>query len=352
MISAQPSSRINKTVRASFITALTLLPLAAMNDAHACAACGGTLSKDWETQGISGNHGFTFDLSYDYLNQDQQRYGSSSASGTLVNSQLAAGQEIEAYTKTQTVTATLIYNDDAWGVSTQLPYVMRTHGTYGTTAPLGSSFSTSSDNSIGDIKVTGRYTGFSTEKDWGLIAGIKLPTGNTGANFNAGTSAGQALDAGLQIGTGSTDIIYGAYTTGTIDSYGWFLQGTVQHAVTTKTALGNLDYRPGDSYALNTGIRYAGFGAKVSPMLQLNIIKRDADTGALNAAGLSSVPTDPITGAPVSGGTLAYLAPGVSIRVGGGASVYGFIQIPVYQNVSSLQITPSYMLTLGVRQSF
>jgi hypothetical protein len=111
-------------------------------------------------------------------------------------------------------------------------------------------------------------------------------------------------------------------------------------------AMGGLAYRPGDAYTLNTGIRYAEFGAKITPMLQLNIIKRQADTGAF------TVPLDPVTGVPISGGTLAYLAPGVSIRAGGGMSVYGFVQLPIYQSVNSLQLVPQYTLTLGVRQSF
>jgi len=325
---------------------LALAAITAAGNAYACAACGSTLSRDWEAQGISGNQGLVAELSYDYLNQNQQRYGTGAASPALINRQLNAGQEIEAYTRTQTVTAALSYNADTWGVSVQVPYVQRTHGTYGNTAPLGSSYSTSSDSSIGDVRVIGRYTGFSEDRSSGAIIGMKFPTGNTGANFNAGTAAGTPLDAGLQIGTGSTDVIVGGYTTATFDHYGWFLQGTVQHAVATKPALGNLDYRPGDAYVLNTGIRYAGFGAKVSPMLQLNVIKRQADSGAL------TVPLDPLTGAPVSGGTLAYLAPGVSVRLGGGASVYGFVQLPLYQNVNSLQITPKYTVTLGVRQAF
>jgi hypothetical protein len=350
MVAALHSSPIQKSIRAALLSALALTPLFAMNEASACAACGCSLSKDWESQGISSKTGFTFDLSYDYLNQNQQRYGTGAASDALINSQLAAGQEVEAYTKTQTITASLIYNDDTWGVAVQLPYAMRSHDTYGATAPLGSSNASSADTSLGDIKVIGRYNGFSSEKTWGLIAGVKLPTGNTSAYFKDGVSP---LDAGLQIGTGTTDIIYGAYTTGSIDTLGWFVQGTVQHAIAAKNGLQNLDYRAGDTYSLNTGIRYAGFGAKVSPMLQLNIIKRVSDTGAPDpTSGLSSVPNDPVTGAPVSGGTLAYLAPGVSVRVGGGTSVYGFVQIPVFQDVSSLQITPSYTATIGVRQSF
>lgn len=326
--------------------ALGISALLSSVDVLACAACGDTLSRDFESQGISSKPGFTADVSYNYLNQNKQRYGTGSASSTLINNQLAAGQEVEDYTKTQTVTASLIYNEDTWSLSAQLPYVTRSHATYGNTVPLGSSYSTSSDTSIGDIKVIGRYTGLSSDNTSGIIAGIKLPTGNTGKNFDTGTNAGTALDAGLQIGTGSTDVILGGYTTGMLHIYGWFLQGTVQHAVATKQALGNLDYRPGDAYSLNTGIRYAGFGAKVSPMLQLNIIRRQADTG------VATVPLDPVTNVPVSGGTLAYLAPGVSVRVGGGASVYGFVQIPIYQNVNSLQLTPGYTLTVGARQTF
>lgn len=317
----------------------------ASSQALACAACGCTLSKDWQTQGINTTPGFSVDLSYDYLNQDRQRYGSGSASGALINSQLAAGQEVEAYTKTQTVTAALNYTADVWGVSAQVPYVSRTHGTYGTTAPLGSSYSTSSASSIGDVRLIGRYLGFSAERTAGLIFGVKLPTGDIGSNFSAGTSAGQPLDAGLQIGTGSTDVILGGYTSGNIGSYGWFAQGTLQHAIATRQALGSTTYRPGDTYALNTGLRYAAFGTKFSPMLQLNVVKRDADTG-------TGVPTDPVTGVAVSGGTLAYLAPGALWRVGSGLSLYGFVQLPVYQNVNSLQIVPQYTLTLGMRQSF
>lgn len=336
-----------KELRSALEIVLWISTLLSSADVFACAACGDTLSRDWESQGISSKPGFTADVSYDYLNQNRQRYGTSAASPALINNQLVAGEEVEDYTRTQTVTASLIYNEDTWGVGVMLPYVMRSHGTFGTTAPLGSSYSTSSDAGIGDIRVVGRYTGFSDERSSGIIAGIKLPTGSTSKNFDSGTAAGTPLDAALQIGTGSTDIILGGYTTGTIDTYGWFLQGTVQHAVATKQALGNQDYRPGDAYLLNTGIRYAGFGAKVSPMLQLNVIRRQADTGTP-----VSVPIDPVTGVPVTGGTLAYLAPGVSVRVGGGASVYGFVQIPIYQNVNSLQLTPGYTLTAGVRQSF
>lgn len=343
---------LRNTLRIAILGALAIAPTLAVDSAYACAACGCTLSTDWDTQGNTTKPGFTADLSYSYLNQNQQRYGTSSASSALINKQLAAGQEVEAFTKTQTVTAALIYNEETWGVTTQVPFVNRTHGTYGNTAPLGSSYSTSSDTGIGDIKVIGRYSGYSETRTSGFIGGVKLPTGNTNANFTSGTAVAAGpnapLDAGLQIGSGSTDVILGGYTSGTFDTYGWFAQGTVQHALAARNATGtNIKYIPGDAYSVNGGLRYAGFGAKISPMLQLNLIKRQADTGANGV-----VPLDPITNAPVSGGTLAYLAPGVSVRLGGGATAYTFVQLPIYQNVSSLQLTPKYTFTLGVRQSF
>jgi hypothetical protein len=97
---------------------------------------------------------------------------------------------------------------------------------------------------------------------------------------------------------------------------------------------------------LNTGIRHAKFGAKFTPMLQLNLMHRRPDGGA------AATPPDALTGGPATGGTLLYLAPGATWRVGGGTSVYGFVQLPLYQNVNSLQLVPRYTLTLGVRQSF
>lgn len=332
-----------KGFSAALAMALGFSALLPCMDAQACAACGCTLSKDWGTQGISTTPGFTADLSYFYINQSQQRIGTSSASQAQINALAAAGQEIEDYTTTRITTAALSYTGDTWGLTSNLPFVQRTHGTYGAGAyPATTSYLTSSDNSIGDVSFIGRYTGFSADKTSGLIAGIKLPTGNTNATFNDGVTV---LDRSLQIGTGSTDIILGGYTTGAIDTYGWFVQGTVQHAVATKTIAG-ADYRPGDAYSLNTGIRYAKFGSKFSPMLQLNIIHRRPDAGA------GATPPDALTGGPATGGTLAYLAPGIMARVGGGTSVYGFVQLPVYQNVNSLQLSARYTLSFGVRQSF
>jgi hypothetical protein len=345
----EPSKSSYKKLRTTLALALGISALLSSADVFACAACGCTLSKDWGTQGIATTPGWTADLSYFYINQSQQRIGTGTASQAQISALNGAAtpQEIEDFTTTRTTTAAFTYTSDTWGVTTNLPFVQRSHGTFGNggTWPASDNYSSSSDSGVGDVSLVGRYTGFSEEKTSGVIAGVKLPTGSTNASFNAGAGAGTALDRSLQIGTGSTDVILGGYTTGTIDTYGWFVQGTVQHAVATKTIAGQ-DYRPGDAYSLNTGIRYAKFGSTFSPMLQLNIIHRRPDTGA------GVTPADALTGGPATGGTLAYLAPGVMARVGGGTSVYGFVQLPIYQNVNSLQLAARYTVTVGVRQSF
>jgi len=341
MITMYSPFKIHLSFRIVMAAVLAILPLILMNDALACAACGDTLSKDWGTQGVSAHPGFTADLSYSYVNQNQQRFGTGTASSPFISDfqQANGGQEVEDYTVTRTTTASLNYSSDTWGVNTFLPFVQRTHGTFGTADLTGGSYSSSSNSGIGDIRVIGRYTGFSADKTAGIIAGVKLPTGSTSGTFNDGST----LDRSLQIGTGSTDLILGGFITGVVAEYGWFAQANVQHAVATKTIDG-ADYRPGDAYSVNTGIRYAKFGAQFTPMLQLNAIHRQSDSGA--GAGFDGL------GNPITGGTLVYLAPGASVRIGGGTSVYGFVQLPVYQNVNSLQLSPRYILTLGVKQAF
>jgi hypothetical protein len=324
------------------ILALTLTLAIPVKTAFACAACGCLLSKDWVGQEVRIQPGFAVSLSYDFINQNQPRQGKSSLSPAEANAiqnggTNGTGNEVETQTTTRITTLGLDYNGEQFGVNIQLPFIDRYHTTLqsGLANPASYNYSNSAD--MGDLRVTGKYTGFSKNHLSGLIFGIKLPTGATNINFADGTP----LDPSLQPGTGSTDIILGAFGMGQFKQLGWFAQGAVQHAL---VANHTLDYRPGDAFSLNAGIRYAKFGQKVTPLLQLNLVHRNSDSGT--GASVEA------NGTPLTGGNLAYLAPGLSMRLGGGLSAYGYVQIPVYQDVKGVQLVASRILSVGVRYAY
>ncbi|MBV8465557.1 MAG: TonB-dependent receptor [Burkholderiales bacterium] len=313
--------------------------------AQACASCGCTLSSDWESQGLSTSAGWKLDLRYDYLNQDQLRASthtiSPQAASRIVNAN--GNQEVEQYTSNHYYTVGLDYSADAnWGINVQLPYVDRAHATLGTAsdgtmAGAGGGQYVSHTDSLGDIKIVGRYQGFLPMHNFGLIFGLKLPTGShtqTGTSTDPTAPGPVAIDRGLQPGNGTTELIAGAYYFDLLDiDWGYFTQATVQTALNSRDG-----YRPGAGENVNAGVRYLGFES-FTPQLQLNVRHVAHDTGT-NADTIST------------GGTLAYLSPGVVVPVGKRTSVYGFAQLPIYQKVSGVQLAPRYTLSFGARFAF
>ena len=303
--------------------------LAVSTSALACASCGCSLSSDWESQGLSSGAGLRFDLRYDAVNQSQVRSGVSSVSQWPV-----AGHEQEQYTHNRYVTASIDYSADTdWGVNLQLPMVLRDHATNGF-AFDGSDAGTSSTQSLGDAKVIGRYQGFSPERNFGVQFGLKLPTGSYTQNFSAGALAGQPLDRGLQPGSGTTDVILGAYFFApmTLD-WDYFVQTLAQVPLASREG-----YKPGNALNVNVGWRYLGFDKWV-PQLQVNVRASRRDSG-VNAS-----PDD-------TGGRTVYVSPGATYPVTETVKVYGFVQVPVYQHLNGYQLAPKITYSVGTRFEF
>ena len=81
--------------------------------ALACATCGCTLSTDAAT-GYSTQTGWRLNLQYDYINQDQLRHDTGTASVVPV------GNELEHQTKNHYTTTSLSYAPNrSWSVSLQ-----------------------------------------------------------------------------------------------------------------------------------------------------------------------------------------------------------------------------------------
>jgi hypothetical protein len=306
--------------------AISALPVVA----YACSSCGCSLSSDWATQGYASEEGWRFDLRYEYFDQDDLRGGTSRVDRASL--EIPNAREIQQGTVNRNYFLVADYSPNAdWGINLQVPYFDRFHTTI---AAGDTEISTSHGKGIGDVRLTGRYAGLTEQRDVGLQFGIKLATGAFHDQFIDGPQAGEPLDRGLQLGTGTTDLVLGIYTFGSIDpQWEYFAQAIVQQPQNSREG-----FKPGTGFNVNFGVRYVAFG-NVVPQVQVNVRTEGREAG--ENADLEN-----------SGATLSYLSPGVSFTLGKNLQGYAFVQLPFYQRVNGLQIEPRYTASAGVHYAF
>jgi hypothetical protein len=327
--------RGSATPRAPHAAQLLLaIPLAVLAPryAQACATCGCTLNAD-AAMGYSAMAGWRVSLEYDYIHQDELRSGTRAVSG------VPDGNELERETLNRYITTGLSYSpNSSWNFNVLVPYVERTHSTYGafdSTQPLPQP-STSRSSSLGDARFIGSYQGILPTHNLGIQLGVKFPSGHYGSavDFSGGPNAGTPLDASLQPGTGSTDVIVGAYYYQAISQdFDAFVNGQFQSAVRHHLDEAGNDYRPGNSTAVSLGLRYERSPQWV-PQLQVNLLRKSRDQGAL--ADIQS-----------TAGNIAYISPGLTARVVGALHVFGFMQFPIYSNLYGYQLFPRWTASVG-----
>ena len=300
--------------------------------AQGCASCGCTLSAD-AAMGYSSSAGWRVSIEYDYIHQDQLRSGTQAVSG------VPDGTELERETLNRYITAGVSYSPSAaWNVTLFVPYVARTHSTYGefdSTQPLPD-LSSSRSSSVGDLRFIGSYQGWLPTHNLGVQLGVKVPSGKygTAVKFNGGPLAGEPLDASLQPGTGSTDVIVGAYYYQAVSQdFDVFVNGQFQSAVKHHMDQPGNDFRPGNATTVSFGLRYAGSPRWV-PQLQVNLLHKSPDQGAL--ADVQN-----------TAGNVAYLSPGLSANVLPRLQLFAFVQVPVYSNLYGYQLFPRYTASVG-----
>ena len=350
--------RVRSSARLRTPIGLVTLAMAALtggNEALACASCGCSLSTD-AAMGYSATSGFRVSLKYDYIDQDQLRTGT----GTISQSQVATipDQEVENQTINRYLTLGLSYSPSAnWNYNLMVPYIDRSHSTYSANPALPltpDQLSDASVSSLGDIKFVTSYQGLLPTHNLGIQLGIKLPTGDYGGPNAAdtgtvgrnpvyfgttGNAAGEVLDTSLQAGTGSTDIIVGAYYYQAVSqNFDVFISGQFQSAVKEELDKTGADYRPGNLITVSFGTRYEA-NPRIVPQLQINLSHHGADQGALADT------TD-------TAGTAAYLSPGISVGVVKNLQAYGFVQLPIYRRLDGYQLFPRWTASVGMGYSF
>jgi len=333
-----------------------LLPAAA----QACATCGCSLSTD-AAAGYSAMPGWRINLDYDFIPQNQLRSGTGSIGAPQVAGINDAGgnQEVEHQTINRYVNLGISYSPNVdWNFTALIPYIDRGHTTYsnaGNAQITPDNLSGATSKGLGDIKLIGAYQGFLPTHNFGVQFGVKLPTGNYGGqNVNTGATVGrsptffssgpnaqggQALDTSLNPGTGSTDLIVGAYYYQPVSqNFDAFVNGQFQSAIMENLNQAGADFRPGNSANLSFGLRYEA-NPKVVPQVQINVTRKSADQGALADT------TD-------TAGTVVYLSPGVTVNVVKNLSIYAFVQKALYSNLSGYQLFPRWSGSVGASYAF
>ncbi|MCK9686734.1 transporter [Scleromatobacter humisilvae] len=341
--------------------AAALLSLAA-GSASACATCGCSLSTDAAT-GYPTRPGWSVSLQFDDIDQSQLRHGSRAVSTSAVAAINDAGgdQEVEHDTVNRYTTLGIAYapNDD-WGLRVLVPWVDRGHSTYASaTNPVTQDqLSTAKIKGLGDLRLMATYQGLLEERNLGLQLGIKLPTGHYGganadgtgvvgrhpATFRGGPlstndSPDNLVDTSLQPGTGTTDVIVGAYfhqaVATNIDA---FVNAQYQSAFAQRLHGAGQDFRVGNTTFASFGARYEA-NPEVVPQLQVNVSHKSADQGAL-------------ADNPDSAGTVVYLSPGVTGVLGDHVQAFAFVQLPVASHLVGYQLAPRWTGSAGVSYSF
>ena len=318
--------------------------------ANAYASCGSTfcaMNTHWDTQGLVNNEGLRIDLRYSYARADTPRVGSSKVAKPSPTDPALLGAEVE---NMRTINQLLNLDFDyainhQWSVAVSLPVVMRDHA-HQIGDPALTIVEQNKFTELGDVRVVGNYKfDFSDRMSGsGIRFGLKLPTGK--ANWEFVPGAGPA-EGGLQPGSGSTDVILGAYYYQEVANspWGWFVSGQLQSATKTRD-----DYRPGNEVALDLGMHYT-LSPSLTGLLQLNANFKERDSGI--GAKVN----------PHSGAHSLNLSPGLSFAVAPRTKLYGFVQLPIYQYANSDpgwlpgdpvvgQLTAPWSLSVGISQTF
>ncbi len=295
--------------------------------AMACSTCGCSLNSDWSSQGYAVSSGWHLSLRQDYFDQSKLMHGTDSVDRGAF--QYPTDEEVQRKTINRTTLLGADYNFSRyWGITAQLPYTDRHHQTI---AGGDTEVSTSDARGIGDLRLLAHYQGFSEDAGLGVQFGLKLPTGRYTQRFASGPQAGQPLDRGLQLGTGTTDALFGVYKFGYLtDSLAYFGQAMAQIALDARDG-----FRPGNSLNVDFGVRYLDAG-RFTPQLQLNLHGEQRESGRQSDR-------------PNSGANYAYLSPGLGLKLSPRLEAYAFVQLPIWQRVNGLQLEPRQLWSLGVR---
>ena len=280
----------------------------------ACACGCGVF--DVGTSSMYASHaGGTVRFEYDYLDQSHNRSGTSSAP--------AADNEDKAIRSSFYTLGGQYQFNRSWGVSVDIPYWQRD---FTTTDEDSGDIVRSQHGAVGDIRIKATYTGLSADMSTGLTLGVKLANGDYKY---------PGFDPDTQIGSGSTDLLAGAYHLGRFaadNRWAYFLQGQWDQPLSHQA-----NYRPGAEGVVAAGVYFErgtmGDQLKLSPVFQLRAVYRRPD------GGVDAMPEN-------TGYERLLAAPGLEVAAYG-FRIYADVGLPLYTHARGNQLFANAMWKLN-----
>lgn len=308
------------------LPALVLAGCCVSAGAHAsCGAAFCSASDDWLslTQGVT--QGWRIWGQMEYLKQDQLKTGTKKIDGSTLSA-----HHVETKTLNRNALLGLEYGfSPEWSAGLMLPYSNRdhlhVHHHHGAQIPESWRFDT-----IGDARVTLRHrpaVQHMRETSWSLQGGLKLPTGK----IDVRNAEDDEAERSVQPGSGTTDLLLG----GGLAYAPLSMTGSLFTNLMLQAPLNERDgYRPGWRASVQAGWLIP-VGGKWDLILQGTLLHVGRDRGD------NAEPDD-------SGRTEVALVPALSYALSRTLSVYGQLELPVYQNVNGVQLTHDYAVSAGL----
>jgi len=297
---------------------MTIPILTAPGAALACA-CGCGVFAVGTSSNFPTDPGSMVYAEFDFMNQNKNWSGDSSAPG-------ANNADKDIRTSFYTVGFQHVFAD-GWGLGAELPYWKRF---FQTTDEDSGALVGFNHGAVGDVRLRASYSGFSEDRTTGITFGVKLPTGDfTYPGFDRDTA----------IGTGSTDLLLGAFHVGNLTadySWNWFANAELDVPLAVQDG-----YRPGAELDAVIGLSYNEWsvgGVKIAPVLEA------VGSYRLHDSGINS-------NRPDSGYQRLLIAPGFEVDVAD-FRVYANVALPVYQHVTGNQLVAPALVKLNVSYSF
>lgn len=325
------SNRWLRMVAGALFALMPAAPIGATCGSANCFLITGT------EQGVGHQGHLTVDLSFRYVDQDRKLSGTDEVDEVLTpkvdleNGVLEPDHHREIRTQN-----TLVEIDMAYGLTErltlawQLPIVNdRDHEHFDEVGSPDEHFTHADGSSgFGDLRVGVRYGLLVGSQDL-LVGGlfVKFPTGQ----YKLRDSEGDINEPSIQPGTGSTDLsgsLLYSHQVGPLKAE-WFV--TASYRLNRES---DLEYRFGDETQAGAGFRDRT-ERQITWSLQVNGRRtgRDVFLGA---------------GVPSTGSMLVNLTPGLRFETSTGTSVYGFAQIPIYEEVNEVNLAPRVGLLIGI----